>query len=147
MNCEIKYLYTKFWYKGTWPASPSDPLLHTLRYLCSRIPGIVWLFYVCYRFSIPLQLLSRAIGPSDQTVVHHFHRLYQRCCLPDSKGAWFVVMTSSKCVRLLVINPNTSISITESFMPVLSKLALPNVWPNFWTFIQPTRLAEVYHRP
>jgi Asp/Glu/hydantoin racemase len=35
--------------------------------------------------------------------------------------------------QLLVFNPNTSTSITDSFVPILSKLDLPNIKFTYWT--------------
>jgi Asp/Glu/hydantoin racemase len=42
-------------------------------------------------------------------------------------------MTAPSPLRILVINPNTSTSITDSFKPVLSALNLPNISMSYWT--------------
>jgi Asp/Glu/hydantoin racemase len=42
-------------------------------------------------------------------------------------------MTITTCARVLVFNPNTSISVTESFKPVLSSIDLPNMELIYWT--------------
>ncbi|QDS72214.1 hypothetical protein FKW77_005372 [Venturia effusa] len=42
-------------------------------------------------------------------------------------------MIASTPFRILVINPNTSTAITETFKPLLSKLSLPNTSLSYWT--------------